>query len=188
MLVFIPSLVVDREATIEDAYRKTVRVDEEVSVVEILDTAGQEDFSSLRAQWMTDKDGYLFVYSLVDRSSLQEIYTFIELLEQVNENRDMPPIIFLGNKKDLIDVNPDARKVLSEDVNELLSECDSMINRGGRDTPEGRNWTKLHYETSALTGEKIDLIFDNMVREIRSRRTPQPTDKKKAESSWCFLL
>lgn len=59
------------------------QVDEEVSVVEILDTAGQEDFSSLRAQWMTDKDGYLFVYSLVDRSSLQEIYTFIELLEQV---------------------------------------------------------------------------------------------------------
>lgn len=72
-----------REATIEDAYRKTVRVDEEVSVVEILDTAGQEDFSSLRPQWMQDKDGYLFVYSLVDRASLQEMYSFIELLEQV---------------------------------------------------------------------------------------------------------
>lgn len=59
-------------------------MDEDVSVVEILDTAGQEDFSSLRAQWMTDKDGYIFVYSLIDRSSLQEIYTFIELLEQVS--------------------------------------------------------------------------------------------------------
>ena len=45
------------EATIEDAYRKTVRVDDEVSVLEILDTAGQEDFSTLRAQWMMDKDG-----------------------------------------------------------------------------------------------------------------------------------
>lgn len=52
-------------------------------MVEILDTAGQEDFSSLRPQWMADKDGYLFVYSLVDRTSLQEIYSFIELLEQV---------------------------------------------------------------------------------------------------------
>ncbi len=46
------------EATIEDAYRKTVRVDDEVSVLEILDTAGQEDFSTLRAQWMMDKDGW----------------------------------------------------------------------------------------------------------------------------------
>ena len=70
------------EATIEDAYRKTIRVstsvpivgrislchhatlltawqvDDEVSVLEILDTAGQEDFSTLRTQWMMDKDGY----------------------------------------------------------------------------------------------------------------------------------
>ena len=58
-------------------------MDAEVSVVEILDTAGQEDFSSLRTQWMMDKDGYVFVYSLVDRNSLQELYNFIELLEQV---------------------------------------------------------------------------------------------------------
>lgn len=100
----------------------------------------------------------------------------------------MPPIIFLGNKKDLIDVNPDAKKVLAEDVNELLAECDNMINRGSNSPPEGRNWTNLHYETSALTGEKIDLIFDNMIREIRSRRKPQQTDQKKSESSWCFLL
>lgn len=33
------------------------QVDDEVSVLEILDTAGQEDFSTLRAQWMMDKDG-----------------------------------------------------------------------------------------------------------------------------------
>jgi hypothetical protein len=97
------------EATIEDAYRKTVRVDEEVSVLEILDTAGQEDFSTLRAQWMMDKDGsvntlsvfsptlslslshlpslnlgsYIFVYSLVDKGSLDQLYSFIDLLEQV---------------------------------------------------------------------------------------------------------
>lgn len=72
------------EATIEDAYRKTVRVDDEVSVLEILDTAGQEDFSTLRAQWMMDKDGYIFVYSLIDKGSLDQLTSFIELLEQVN--------------------------------------------------------------------------------------------------------
>ena len=52
------------EATIEDVYRKTVRVDSDVYMLEILDTAGQEDFSTLRAQWMQNKDGYVFVYSL----------------------------------------------------------------------------------------------------------------------------
>ncbi len=52
-------------------------------MLEILDTAGQEDFSALRPQWMSDKDGYIFVYSIVDGGSLQELYEFVELLEQV---------------------------------------------------------------------------------------------------------
>jgi len=30
--------------------------------IEILDTAGQEDFMTLRPQWMMEKDGYIFVY------------------------------------------------------------------------------------------------------------------------------
>jgi hypothetical protein len=71
------------EATIEDAYRKTMKVDGEAVTLEILDTAGQEDFSTLRAQWMMDKEGYIFVYSLVDRESVEQLHSFIELLEQV---------------------------------------------------------------------------------------------------------
>lgn len=71
------------EATIEDAYRKTMKVDGSTVTLEILDTAGQEDFSTLRAQWMMDKEGYIFVYSLVDRESIDQLYSFVELLEQV---------------------------------------------------------------------------------------------------------
>ena len=115
----------------------------------------------------------------------------------------MPPIIFLGNKKDLLDVNPAARQVSSEDVNAMMAECNNVISKnatamggagaaaagggGGGESTEGSNWTTLHYETSALTGEKIDSIFDNMVREIRCRRKPSAADKKKSPS-WCFLL
>ena len=104
----------------------------------------------------------------------------------------MPPIIFLGNKKDLIDVNPDARMVSSQDVNDLLAECQKVVDRNmttagsGGGGSETRNWSVLHYETSALTGEKVDSIFDNMVREIRARRRPSGTQPKK--DSWCFLL
>eukprot|EP01035_Chromulina_nebulosa_P021509 gene21509-27852_t len=48
---------VDWEPTIEDAYRKPIRVDDSTTMLEILDTAGQEDYSTMRAQWMTNKDG-----------------------------------------------------------------------------------------------------------------------------------
>lgn len=47
-----------------------------------------------------------------------------------------------------------------------------------------QTWSVLHYETSALNGERIDEIFEVMIREIRKRR--QPVVKQK--SSWCFLF
>ena len=99
----IPRISQKWEATIEDAYRKTTRIDDRVAVLEILDTAGQEDFSAMRAQWMTDKDGYVFVYSLDDEDSLQQLYGYLETLEQVNSDKPhAPPIVVVGNKKDLV--------------------------------------------------------------------------------------
>ena len=59
-LRFVRDFFVDHwDPTIEDAYRKTVEVDTQLCMLEILDTAGQDDFESLRPQWMMDKDGYL---------------------------------------------------------------------------------------------------------------------------------
>lgn len=101
----------------------------------------------------------------------------------------MPPIIILGNKKDLTDGNPDSRCVTPQDVNDLIAECQRIADKSATSSSlEGTaNWSVLHYETSALTGEKVDTIFENMVREIRSRRRASGIPKKKKES-WCFLL
>jgi GTPase SAR1 family protein len=38
-------------------------------VLDILDTAGQEEYSSVREQYITTADGFLIVYSITDRSS-----------------------------------------------------------------------------------------------------------------------
>lgn len=95
--------VKDWDPTIEDAYRKTLDVDEKLCMLEILDTAGQDDFESLRAQWMMDKDGYMFVYSMDSRVSLHELQPFFDLHMQINEGkRQIPPIIMVANKKDLV--------------------------------------------------------------------------------------
>jgi hypothetical protein len=95
-------------------------------------------------------------------------------------------VIFLGNKKDLIDKDPDAKAVSPEDIEKLLQTCKVAISRlqVSSSSPSNITWSVLHYETSALSGERIDEIFEVMVREVRTRR--QPIAKKK--SSWCFLL
>lgn len=38
------------DPTIEDSYRKTCMIDQEMAMLEILDTAGQEEFSSMQDQ------------------------------------------------------------------------------------------------------------------------------------------
>ena len=59
-----------------------------------------QDFLSLRPQWMIEKDGYIFVYSMNSRHSLDELQHFYELHQQINEHRDVP-IVLVANKKDL---------------------------------------------------------------------------------------
>lgn len=62
-----------------------------------------QDFEALRAQWMMDKDGYIFVYSMDSIVSLQELQPFFDLHKQINENkRPQPPIVMVANKKDIV--------------------------------------------------------------------------------------
>ena len=42
----------------------------------VLDTAGQEEFSAMREQYMRSGEGFLLVFSLADRTSYEEIYKF----------------------------------------------------------------------------------------------------------------
>merc|ERR1719410_362879 len=65
--------VANYDPTIEDAYRKQIDVDGNQLLLDVLDTAGQEDFECLRTQWMKNKDGFLLVFSMVRRSSFDQL-------------------------------------------------------------------------------------------------------------------
>ena len=48
----------------------------QLSFVVVLDTAGQEEFSAMREQYMRKGDGFLLVYSVTDRQSFENIVNF----------------------------------------------------------------------------------------------------------------
>jgi hypothetical protein len=52
------------DPTIEDSYRKQVLIDGETCLLDILDTAGQEEYSAMRDQYMRTGEGFLFVFAL----------------------------------------------------------------------------------------------------------------------------
>ena len=61
------------EATKVDSYRKHVMVSGEQVLLDIVDTAGQEDYAAVRDHYLRGADGYLCVFSVAEPESLQDI-------------------------------------------------------------------------------------------------------------------
>lgn len=68
--------------------------------IPVLDTAGQEEFSAMREQYMRSGEGFLLVFSVTDRASFDEIYKFHKQILRVKD-RDEFPMLMVGNKADL---------------------------------------------------------------------------------------
>jgi len=63
----------EHEPTKVDSYRKHVMVGGEQVMLDIVDTAGQEDYAAVRDHYLHTADGYLCVFSLSEPESLQDI-------------------------------------------------------------------------------------------------------------------
>ncbi|CAG8531742.1 6485_t:CDS:2 [Paraglomus brasilianum] len=89
------------DPTIEDSYRKQVVIDEQPCVLEVLDTAGQEEYTALRDQWIRDGEGFLLVYSISSRSTFERVERFRDQITRVKDSESVP-LMLVGNKCDKI--------------------------------------------------------------------------------------
>lgn len=55
-------------------------------MLEVLDTAGQEEYTALRDQWIRDGEGFVLVYSISSRSSFTRIPRFHNQILRVKES------------------------------------------------------------------------------------------------------
>lgn len=86
-----------------DSYRKQCVIDDEVALLDVLDTAGQEEYSAMREQYMRTGEGFLLVYSITSDQSFEEIRTFQQQILRVKDKdpTDYFPMVVVGNKCDL---------------------------------------------------------------------------------------
>ncbi|XP_036876316.1 GTPase KRas isoform X2 [Manis javanica] len=64
------------DPTIEDSYRKQVVIDGETCLLDILDTAGQEEYSAMRDQYMRTGEGFLCVFAINNTKSFEDIHHY----------------------------------------------------------------------------------------------------------------
>nr|XP_056704665.1 GTP-binding protein Rit2 [Euleptes europaea] len=148
------------DPTIEDAYKAQVQIDNEPAYLDILDTAGQAEFTAMRDQYMRGGEGFIICYSITDRQSFQEAAEFKELIYRVRRTYDIP-LVLVGNKIDL----KEFRQVSREEGMNLA-----------------RQYGCPFFETSAAFHFYIDDVFYRLVREIRKRETSLPLAEGKLKS------
>lgn len=68
----------DYDPTIEDSYTQQVVIDEETCFLDILDTAGQDEYSAMRPQYMRTGDGFFCVFAVDSMKSFTDINLFRE--------------------------------------------------------------------------------------------------------------
>ncbi|KAB0803686.1 hypothetical protein PPYR_00656 [Photinus pyralis] len=135
------------DPTIEDSYQQQAVIDGEPALLDILDTAGQVEFTAMRDQYMRCGEGFLICYSVTDRHSFQEALEYRKLIQKVRASEDTP-LVLIGNKFDL----QMQRKVTAEEGKTLA-----------------RQFGCPFYETSAALRTYVDDAFHTLVREIRSK-------------------
>ena len=121
------------DPTIEDSYRKQIEVDGQQCMLEILDTAGTEQFTAMRDLYMKNGQGFLLCYSITSVNSYNEIIDLREQILRVKDTDDVP-MILVGNKCDLEEervVNKDQGANLARSFNNcafLESSAKAKIN------------------------------------------------------------
>lgn len=97
----------------------------------VLDTAGQEEFSAMREQYMRKGDGFLLVYSVTDKNSYENIVNFHTQILRVKD-RDTYPMLLVANKVDLVHL----RKITEEQGRELAHKLGiPYIETSAKDPP-----------------------------------------------------
>ncbi|CAF3994874.1 unnamed protein product [Rotaria magnacalcarata] len=148
------------DPTIEDCYRKQIEIDGVDCMLEILDTAGTEQFTAMRDLYMKNGQGFVLVYSIASQATFNDL---IDLKDQIMRVKDIGaniPMVLVGNKCDLED-----ERVVGRHQGESLA----------------RSFGCTFLETSAKLETNVNEIFFDLIRQI-SRQNQRPKQSKQSSS------
>lgn len=153
----------DYEPTKLDKFETKMNYQGQEVDVQITDTAGQEDYASVRDTFLRSGEGFLCVFSLTDRDSYNHIE---ELYQQVKLAKSMEPpklpFLLVGNKSDL----HASRQTKQEDAETLATTLGVE-----------------YMETSAKNNDNITEAFQLLVGQLIESRQAHDTPLENSTSN-----
>ena len=132
------------DPTIEDFYRHQMEVDSVACTLEILDTAGTEQFAAMRQLYISNGHAFALVYSIDSQASFLELQTIHQQIVDVKTSSQVA-MVLVGNKCDM--------------------EMDREVSKEQAEQLASRSWSCGFIETSAKTDTNVRELFVELVRK-----------------------
>ena len=138
----------EHDATIEDRYKSNLNIEGTNYEVEILDTAGEEDYQNMMDMWISFGEGFLLVFAINDKESFNLIKLKHDRILK-GKHGVKCPILLVGNKQDL----ENERQVNYSEAKEMADK-----------------WGIEYIETSAKTNFNCKEVFEMLAQEIVQKK------------------
>ncbi|KII89608.1 hypothetical protein PLICRDRAFT_557532 [Plicaturopsis crispa FD-325 SS-3] len=156
---FVQDVFLDTyDPTVEEQYRRILHVEDVPYALEVLDTAGAEQFTALNEVYIKSGRGFVLVFSLTQEATLREVDNLRRQIYSIKGGDTTVPIVVVGTKLDLTN----EREVQRSTIEALA-----------------KRWGLPFYETSAKRNWHIGEVFEDLVKQMAKRYPPEPTKSKK---------
>eukprot|EP01138_Halocafeteria_seosinensis_P016390 gb/GECG01016721.1/.p1 GENE.gb/GECG01016721.1/~~gb/GECG01016721.1/.p1 ORF type:complete len:195 (+),score=27.20 gb/GECG01016721.1/:1-585(+) len=160
------------QATVFDNFSANVTVDGEPIILNLWDTAGQEDYDRLRSLSYGNTDVFLLCFSIASKDSLSNAEH--KWYPEIRRHEPNAPIVLVGLKNDLRNDTSGKFECIDE------SEANSMVSKLG---------TQGYMECSALTQDGVKDAFDHAIRTaLENRKQAKSRGRPKKAKKACSLL
>lgn len=135
--------------------RKSIVCNDEIIALDIWDTAGQERFHSLSSFYFRQCSYCILVFDISNPGTFNDVKNWKRICDDANSGiynttgNPLPTYFLVGNKKD--------KEIHAINQKEILEYCES-------------NNIYDYIETSAITGEGIDILCEKIVNHICDNR------------------
>ena len=138
----------EHDPTIEDRYKSNLNIEGTNYEVEILDTAGEEDYQNMMDMWISFGEGFLLVFAINDKESFNLIKSKRDRILRGKHGVKYPTLL-VGNKQDL----ENERQVNYSEAKEMADK-----------------WGIEYIETSAKTNFNCKEAFEMLAQKIVQKK------------------
>ncbi|PLN77150.1 ras-like protein Ras1 [Aspergillus taichungensis] len=168
--------------TADDTIRKPAVIDNRPCLINIIDTAGRDEYASQLEEWMSHGDAFLLAYDVTSRASFDHVIKYYKQVRRMKLGRGLAKmssermlfqsphgvsVVMVGNKIDLAE----SRVVSTEEGRRRAASL-------------GCGYT----ETSARENVNVEEPFVMAVRWLRQGRRPDSADDEDAKKPRCSGL